>query len=122
MVEETVAALRSVCDILLPKPEQMTRLNFPAAMAAAGISPPNSTGSPPPPGGNNGSEIKLQSMLREDEALDYVSSYVGAAKVIIYHPNIEPFPTLSPNPNSNSYRCWPISKCRMAYIPALLTF
>jgi len=84
MVEETVAALRSVCDILLPKPEQMTRLNFPAAMAAAGISPPNSTGSPPPPGGNNGSEIKLQSMLREDEALDYVSSYVGAAKVLAH--------------------------------------
>eukprot|EP00467_Chlorarachnion_reptans_P021578 CAMPEP_0114499760 /NCGR_PEP_ID=MMETSP0109-20121206/7595_1 /TAXON_ID=29199 /ORGANISM="Chlorarachnion reptans, Strain CCCM449" /LENGTH=1303 /DNA_ID=CAMNT_0001677361 /DNA_START=136 /DNA_END=4047 /DNA_ORIENTATION=+ len=119
MVEETVAALRSVCDILLPKPEQIARYHHRQpqidANAAGAIPGPSS---PPGPvlsrevathaqvhapaaeisvvsgmsGGRrdvngreaNASEIKLQSMLPEEEALDLVSAYVGAAKVLAH--------------------------------------
>uniref|UniRef100_A0A7S3ZB30 MATH domain-containing protein n=1 Tax=Lotharella globosa TaxID=91324 RepID=A0A7S3ZB30_9EUKA len=85
MVEETVAALRSVCDILLPKPEQIARFHSPASPRQTPITVP--TVAPPAvpiPNDANGSEIKLQNMLPENDSLDLVSSYVGAAKILAH--------------------------------------
>jgi len=117
MVEETVAALRSVCDMLLPKQDQITRYHAPQIephpdsnndqVLKSSVSnsqhPPHAHGYSPrtaassiagggagassSPGQDdaaNGSEIKLQSMLPEDEAMDLVSSYVSAAKVLAH--------------------------------------
>ncbi len=151
MVEETVAALRSVCDILLPKSDELSRLSkrpvpskvastdanaraalLPAKDAKApadkAIKSENKTqapckisaettataksaasGSPPldkttndskldsglqNPGKDagvkapiaplSGADAKLHNMLRDEETLDLVSSYVDAAKTLAH--------------------------------------